>query len=77
MRGVVMIGNVVLKFEGMMPPRTARVSGARKTVVCSCRGRGMLARECHGLDSVGWEKVVVMRVKRASARCMEGNMIGI
>ena len=77
MRPVVMMGSDSVEFVGMMPPRTARVSGARNTVVCSCRGRGMLARECHGLDSVGWEKVVVSRVKRVSASCMESNMVGI
>jgi hypothetical protein len=77
MRGVVTMGNMVLEFEGMMPPRTAMVSGARKTVVCSCRGTGMGARECHSLDSVGWEKVVVSRAKRVSASCMKGNMVEI
>jgi hypothetical protein len=75
MRGVVKMGNVVLEFEGMMPPRTAMMSGARNTVVCSCRGRGMEARECHGLDSVGWEMVVVRRVKRVSEICITDNMI--
>jgi hypothetical protein len=77
MRGVVTMGNGVLEFEGMIPPRTAMVSGARKTVVCSCRGRGMGARECHDPDSVGWEKVVVSIVKRMSASCMKGNMVEI
>lgn len=41
------MGSGLVSFVGMMPPRTKMVEGARKTVVCSCRGRGRGARGVH------------------------------
>ena len=59
-----MMGNVLVSFVRMMPPRTAMVEGGRKTVVCSCRGMGREASGFHDELLLGRERVVVTNERR-------------
>lgn len=65
-----MMGRVLLEIIGMIPPRTARVEGGRKTVVCSCRGMGIGASEVHDGDLVGWERAVMRSEKATRIVCI-------